>query len=153
MNLKICSKCGKTKHLQGFYFRKRGPRAGEYYEKCKVCMKLRGRRYYHENRERQLSLALTRRHKYRLLVRNYLIKVKARPCRDCNVKYPYYVMDFDHRKRELKILDVARMAAAGWSFDKIRREVEKCDVVCANCHRIRTFGKLAGIAKVVTAGL
>ena len=116
-------------------------------------MKARGRKYYHDNRKRQLQLALVRRRKAYKEKRDYINKAKNKPCADCGMKYPFYVMDFDHSNVHDKIREVAYMAARNWSLDKIKDEVQKCEVVCANCHRIRTFGKLAGIAKVVTAGL
>ncbi len=148
--MKFCPKCLVKKRLTEFYKRKRGPRAGEYYEKCKDCMKARGRNYYHLNRERQLKLALTRRHKYREDCKEFLRKLKNRPCQDCGKRYPTCVMDFDHRAGEIKLREVATMVARGWSLKKIIKEIKKCDIVCANCHRLRTH---AGIAKVVTAGL
>ena len=79
-----------------------------------------------------------------------MTKLKDKPCQDCGKKYPHYVMDFDHREGEKKLLEVARMVAGGWSLKKIMKEIKKCDIVCSNCHRLRTY---AGIAKVVTAGL
>ena len=102
-------------------------------------MKLRGRKYYQDNRERQLPLAIKRTHESRLLKRNFLDKLKDKPCADCGKKYPPYVMDFDHRERNDKISEIAHMAGRNWSFEKIKKEIEKCDLVCANCHRIRTY--------------
>jgi hypothetical protein len=59
--MKRCSGCQIDKDLSEFYKRKIGPRAGRNYEKCKECMKIRGRNYYHKNRDRQLALALIRK--------------------------------------------------------------------------------------------
>lgn len=115
MRLKKCSKCGKTKSLKDFYFRKNGPRAGKYYEKCKDCMKLRGRSYYHRNRERQLKLAILRRNKSRDEMRIYLSEIKNIPCADCGKSYPSYVMDFDHREGTMKEHDISTMIIGGWS--------------------------------------
>lgn len=140
MHLKICSKCGKRKLVKSFYFRKKGPRSGQYYEKCKDCMKKRGRLYYHENQSRQLKLSLLRRAKYRKKIKDFLIKAKNKPCMDCGKIYPHFVMDFDHRNSEDKKKDIARMVVGGWAIDKIKDEIKKCDLVCSNCHRIRTYG-------------
>lgn len=64
-------------------------------------------------------------------------QAKNKPCDDCGVSYPYYVMDFDHRPDEEKSFEVARAyLTRGWS--KIEAEIAKCDVVCSNCHRVRT---------------
>lgn len=139
MDLKICSKCDKKKILTEFYSRKNGSRKGKYYEKCKDCMKERGRNYYHKNHERQLRLALIRRANYRKVLRDFLDSIKNQPCMDCKNNYPPYVMDFDHRNSEDKDKEVARMVAGGWSKNNIMKEVKKCDLVCANCHRIRTY--------------
>jgi hypothetical protein len=64
-------------------------------------------------------------------------QMKSRPCTDCGVQYPYYVMDFDHRESEIKEYElncVDRM-----TIRAIIREIGKCDVVCVNCHRKRTW--------------
>lgn len=142
MDNKWCGKCDQHKHLSEFYLRKSGEKSGQYYERCKECMKLRGRNYYHINRERQLPLAIKRRSAAYKIKRNFVNTAKDRPCADCGVKYPFYVMDFDHRPGSDKINDVALMTRSNWSLEKIKKEIEKCEVVCANCHRIRTFGHL-----------
>lgn len=59
---------------------------------------------------------------------------------DCGIKYPYYVMDLDHRPGETKLYDPARLVTLG-SKRKLEQEIAKCDVVCANCHRQRTFDR------------
>jgi|TARA_B110000285_G_C14709640_1_gene417213 hypothetical protein len=59
-------------------------------------------------------------------------------CFDCRNHYPHYVLEFDHKPEFNKIDVVYRVLRnqgpeAGW------QEVAKCDVVCANCHKIRTY--------------
>jgi len=49
-------------------------------------------------------------------------------------------MDFDHRPGEKKSLEVSRLTLTK-SIRRVVEEIAKCDVVCANCHRIRTFEK------------
>lgn len=72
---------------------------------------------------------------------------KDRPCQDCGQTYPYYVMDFDHQ-RDKKFL-VGRMVWSTTSMEKVREEIEKCDIVCANCHRERTHGAKNATESVV----
>ena len=87
-------------------------------------------------------------------MRGYINRIKDRPCMDCGVKYPPYVMDFDHRAKQNKEINIGRMIGGGWSKGKVDKEISKCDLVCSNCHRIRTYGaNSAEIAKVVKAGL
>lgn len=90
-------------------------------------------RWYRNNKDKHLANAKARK----IQKREYIRQVKNVPCMDCGKKYPYYVMEFDHRKGELKFKDVASMVVEG--FDRIKIEIAKCDVVCANCHRVRTF--------------
>lgn len=67
----------------------------------------------------------------------FFLTLKDKPCTDCKTRYPHYVLDFDHRPGTVKAGVVGRM----WSGprEKLLEEVAKCDLVCANCHRIRTF--------------
>lgn len=74
---------------------------------------------------------------YRLKLRALVAKEKDRPCMDCGLSYPSYVMDFDHRGN--KIADVSDLVESSHSLKRITTEIEKCDVVCSNCHRLRTF--------------
>jgi len=64
--------------------------------------------------------------------------LKRVPCKDCGDTRPSCAMDFDHRESN-KLFDVARMVSNGMSLPRILAEIEKCDVVCAACHRVRTF--------------
>lgn len=63
----------------------------------------------------------------------------AHPCADCGGEFPHYVKDFDHVRGE-KLFELAR-GKWRYSFDLLQVEMEKCDVVCANCHRIRTWDR------------
>jgi L-lysine 2,3-aminomutase len=60
-------------------------------------------------------------------------------CVDCREKNPI-VLDFDHLKD--KKYNVSRMIHDGFSWKAILKEINKCEVVCANCHRIRTYFRL-----------
>lgn len=61
-------------------------------------------------------------------------------CTDCHEIFPYYVMDFDH-VRGTKRCDVSDLVAKGRSLDMIKAEIAKCDLVCANDHRVCTFAR------------
>ncbi len=67
---------------------------------------------------------------------------KAGKCADCGFSgkdFPY-VLDFDHKKDTAeKSFNIGNWSQAVLSTGAIRREMEKCELVCANCHRIRTF--------------
>lgn len=97
-------------------------------------------KHYQENRERYIAQAAQRRAMLAKMVR----EAKDKPCADCQEKFPYYVMDFDH-VRGKKIAAISRLINKG-SLSALLAEMEKCDVVCANCHRIRTWSYLADVA-------
>jgi hypothetical protein len=64
---------------------------------------------------------------------------EASGCIDCGEKN-HVVLDFDHLKD--KRYNVSRMIHDGFSWAAIKKEIAKCEVVCANCHRIRTHDRL-----------
>lgn len=90
--------------------------------------------HYLRNREKYIAQAIAKRKR----LREILTEAKAVPCMDCGVEYPYYVMDFDHRPGTVKIDNPGSMTNRG-SERLLREEIAKCDIVCANCHRERTF--------------
>lgn len=59
-------------------------------------------------------------------------------CQDCGEKDPI-VLEFDHL--EDKVSDVCTLVYHGWSWERVWKEIQKCDVVCANCHRRRTHAR------------
>lgn len=91
--------------------------------------------YYLGDGQRQK--ATQRSQKRRTEIRKMVAKIKENSgCVDCKQNFPYFVLDFDH-VRGTKVDGIARMIM--WnSIEDIHAEIEKCDIVCANCHRIRT---------------
>lgn len=89
-------------------------------------------KHYYKFRDKLLAQAKTRRADHQWMIDRY----KEQPCMDCGVEYPSYVMDFDHVRGE-KAFQIG--GSLHLSLARLIAEVEKCDVVCSNCHRIRTF--------------
>lgn len=67
-----------------------------------------------------------------------LIKESA-PCEDCGRWYRYWIMQFDHRPGTKKRCDPSQIPNRLGSFEAMYRELQKCDLVCANCHATRTW--------------
>ena len=65
-----------------------------------------------------------------------LDEMKSGPCSDCGVTFPPECMDFDHLNGD-KIESVSNLLRDR-GIKAARAESAKCDLVCANCHRIRT---------------
>jgi hypothetical protein len=63
-------------------------------------------------------------------------------CMDCGGKFHFTSMDFDHRESALKVMSVSSLVHLGRSIKTIKKEMAKCDIVCANCHRVRTWSRL-----------
>ena len=122
-----CSKCGLHDRLS----------YGQY---CRLCHCARQKQYYREHPQ-----SAARSHKTRQKFRRDYVKSKKDnlPCMDCGRPYSWYVMDFDHvrGKKQFNLSIVGSMIC---SIEKIDREIAKCDLVCANCHRKRTFERREG---------
>ncbi len=91
-------------------------------------------RYYRENRNREL--ARVRRRALKDI--EVLHQLKQLPCADSGERFASEAMDLDHRNPESKEFDVLKRAGSV-SRTRLLAEVAKCDVVCANCHRLRTY--------------
>lgn len=90
------------------------------------------RKYYLKNKAR-----LARYNKQiGQLKREFLNRAKMKPCVDCGIQYNPWVMDFDHRDPSAKEFSIGMNKRR--SLKNLQIEIDKCDVVCANCHRERT---------------
>lgn len=77
-------------------------------------------------------------------VRKFVQELKqSTPCADCGDNYPYWIMEFDHIG-DNKSFEIGRATRTTGSMQKIKEEIAKCEIVCANCHRNRTFTRLFG---------
>lgn len=95
------------------------------------------RRYYDKNVAKVKAAAQSQRAQNRAVVAK--IKEDA-PCTDCGVNYPACVMQFDHIGND-KVDHVNRLVRSA-SLKTVMEEIAKCEVVCANCHALRTYNRL-----------
>ena len=134
MESKKCTKCKEEKLLSNFN-KNKGKKDG-LNNICRVCSNERSRQYYNEN---------TDEHKLNIRKRNKLIIFdnrkklfefyKSNSCVDCGESDPI-VLECDHKSD--KEFEVSKMVANGYSWDRIQKEIDKCNVRCANCHRRKT---------------
>ena len=66
--------------------------------------------------------------------------LKNHPCEICG-EIDIVVLDFHHRNPEDKAFSIGAICSSGISVDRLQNEIEKCQVVCANCHRRITAAK------------
>jgi hypothetical protein len=69
--------------------------------------------------------------------------LNANPCIDCG-EDDIVVLEFDHRDSKTKITEVPKMMNSTYSLDKLKEEIDKCDIRCANCHNRKTIERLGG---------
>jgi hypothetical protein len=93
-----------------------------------------GKSHYEANKAKYVKNAALRK----AALKAEIDALKSTPCLDCGVGYPPYVMEFDHRPGEVKVGEVSKMVANN-QRTKVFAEIPKCDIVCANCHRQRTY--------------
>ena len=143
--MKKCIKCEQLKNENEFHFKNK--KIGKRKNTCKCCQKKYRKYYYNENRDRLIKYSIESSKKITLRNQQYLWDyLKNRPCIDCGNDNPI-VLEFDHR--EEKITEVTKAAKNGWSIENIKKEIDKCDIRCANCHRIKTFNDFNWLAEVI----
>lgn len=126
---KICPVCGIDKPLT--FFNKKGKNRLQ--SLCRLCSRTSSRVHYENNKK----IYRDRNRRRIEEIKNFVDSFKSRPCCDCGQSFPSYVMDFDHL--EDKKFYISRAPRIGFSIENVIKEIQKCDVVCANCHRIRTY--------------
>jgi len=144
----VCLRCHKEKPTIEFY--KRKSRANGLTAWCKVCSNENSRERktketpLQKEKKRNLNKQWRLKHPrekdkhYYFEVKTWLEFYKLKcGCIDCGYNKSPYALDFDHVSGE-KIMDVSRIR----NLDKAKEEVQKCEVRCANCHRIKHHTKV-----------
>ncbi len=132
---KICPGCGEERDAE-HDFNWRHKERGIHHTRCKYCQSQVSKQHYKDNKQSYFDRVRTREvgviedNQKRLA--NYL---RRHPCIDCG-QTDFRVLEFDH-VRGNKSNNIARMVGQGFSWSTIEAEIAKCEVRCANCHRIR----------------
>jgi len=106
-------------------------------EKRKSYQKEYHKTYYENNRENLIGKASKHNTRYRKRNKEFLTQLKeSTPCMDCGQKYPAYVMQFDHIF--FKTMNVSDLSRTSVSIKRLQQEIDGCEIVCANCHAVRT---------------
>ena len=134
---KRCPRCATTKPRAAFGHAK--DRADGLQLYCRVCRAV----IDHEDYEREVGRSVSRRSRrsYGFSRGDWLRGLKAgRPCTDCGRVFDPQVMQWDHLPEFEKTGDISDGSwAAGRTPDEILLEIAKCELVCTNCHTLRTF--------------
>lgn len=128
----MCNDCLQTKALTDFASDIRNPTG--YNVRCRACQSTRSKKHYADNQrvyyERNLRRKLQLREEVQALK-------ESAPCIDCQKYWPYYVMHYDHIT-DNKVDGVSRLIGTNRSRESVMAEIAKCELVCGNCHAVRT---------------
>lgn len=131
--MKKCTVCNETKNLDEFHWRNKskGTKLGV----CKSCKNKRSAELWSSGSLKQDNYAAKARRVAK--AQDYLWSIlSTSSCLDCGETNPI-VFEFDHVRGE-KFSDISKMVSSNYGLKAIIEEVAKCDIVCANCHKIRT---------------
>lgn len=131
--MKTCIKCKVDKPLEDFSWKSKvRERLNSF---CKDCQKKYAKEHYLKNKQYYVDKA----ERYDISYLDWFDQLKNKPCVDCGITYHPCVMDFDHLFDKKFQLSNAR--ANKLSKNKILEEIKKCELVCSNCHRLRTHNR------------
>ena len=134
---KRCTICKKLKSVNGGFYTWHGKARADCKECHKKKMRPRSKSHYISNKEYYKRRNINKRKLLRELTKN----AKTVPCADCGKQYPPWVMDFDHLPQFKKVNNIGVLVWSG-ATNKLKAEMKKCDIICANCHRERTHKRL-----------
>lgn len=106
--------------------------------KSKLIQKATAAEHYRRNAPEIKARAKAHNAKTSDIVRAWVAEyLRGHPCVDCG-EIDSIVLEFYHRDRAAKRIEISRMLRRGFSLESVKAEVGKCDVRCANCHRRKT---------------
>lgn len=142
--MKKCSRCKKEKVLDEFNFKDKIKGIRQY--QCRDCSRFYVRSHYNRNKEYYLLKARKRNERIRKQIKAYIwAYLKSHPCVDCR-EGDIVVLEFDHiRDKAFTISSVGRDKR----LLEVQKEIEKCEVRCANCHRRKTAQRFGWHKKIM----
>lgn len=92
--------------------------------------------WYLRNKDAHLAKKNVRRSAKRDFITQY--KIDNPFCTDCGIEYPFFVLEYDHLPQFKKSFSLSDAAHDDRKIEDILAEMDKCEIVCSNCHRYRT---------------
>ena len=112
------------------FFSKNAARYDGLQSSCKSCWSKYRRSYYIKNKDYEVQRGIDRRNSIRSEITKYK---KSKGCNSCPENHAA-CLEFHHTGND-KGIDIAQAIANGWSLERIYKEIDKCIILCANCHR------------------
>src|SRR6266581_4332245 len=136
--MKRCGRCGNKKPVSEFHKRGRAYQAW-----CKTCRRSYDHAYHAATRPRRLQ---QNRARHEEIVRWCRSLKEGTPCTDCGGYFHHAAMAWDHLPGFVKSAEISRLVQQN-SRGAILREILKCELVCANCHAVRSYERRRGVAQ------
>jgi hypothetical protein len=138
--MRICTKCYQAKDESDYFVKDK--KTGRLHTQCKNCYKLHRKTYYAEHYSKYGDLYRARAKIRRVLVQErlrskmleYLQNKSCSICGESDIR----TFEFDHIDPTLKSFGIARAIGDGTKWEKIMAEIQKCRILCANCHKKHT---------------
>lgn len=132
--MKKCSKCTEEKPLEAF--QKRAKNLDGYTGVCKTCKQDYDNKFHSArsstSKLKKYSLQVVRNKSIKLWYVEYMKDKKCNLCEEDNIA----ALDFDHINN--KSFTISTALSGGYSIKKILLEIQKCTILCSNCHRKKT---------------
>lgn len=129
--MKVCKKCNIEKEE----FRKSKKYADGFDSWCKECRRLSDKATYEKHIDKSRKAGTLQKSKSRERIKKYLFDYKSNnPCVDCGESDPI-VLEFDHFRDKTYTISQMSMHSG---LSNIKKEIAKCEIRCANCHRRKT---------------
>lgn len=129
MKIKKCTICKKELPLTEFATRKDRKNL-LYQSNCKACQKEYRKKHYEKNKEKYIQKAVKYKQDFRKWFSEYKSTLSCESCGDSR----YWVLDFHHKNPNEKDSEVSQLVTK-CSKKLLQEEINKCKVLCANCHR------------------
>jgi hypothetical protein len=142
-----CGRCGRLKPIDEFAWRRKNK--GQRHNYCRPCHAEYHREHYLANRQRYIDQARERKEILLLERTRFLLEYFTRhPCTDCGESDPV-VLEFDHIAD--KTFTIGQVLPYR-NWESILAEIEKCEVVCRNCHRRRESRRSGALRVILSDG-
>jgi len=133
MNTKLCTKCNTTQSIAQFNIS--NSKTGKRVSWCKTCIK----HYDHNRHKKQRKKIVAQKKTRKQSIINWFLELKTTlKCEWCSENHPA-CLTFHHTDPAEKETEVAQAVAWGWSKERILKEIDKCIVLCFNCHSKHHF--------------
>lgn len=137
--MKVCTLCKVEKTLD--CFNKNSSKKSGLSNVCRDCNKTRSKLYYSSNLVEHRKKVRARNIKIIKKNRDFTDSIKSCGCIVCN-ESEIVCLDFHHLDPMFKEDNISLLSNCGYSIERLEKEIEKCVVICSNCHRKLHAGKI-----------